>query len=444
MAADSGMMEGVSEDRMHGRMGLGLGWAAPKMVTEYDVNARLTFTDIKAHEYVDQPVTMAAKVQVLARLIRAASNMIVYTGAGISTSSGIDDYATKAKTDSVTAQDRPILRDWKEARPTRAHRVLVALAEAGLLKHWVQQNHDSLPQKAGYSQRELNEIHGSLHDPANPIVPYEGVLRDDLFVWMHTWQERADLCLAMGTSMSGFNADDLPLSIGRRFVNDATGLGLVIINLQQTAHDGESALRIFGKLDDVLSLLADELGLSHTIKPMDTEYHPNICKGCLIDEDVFQVPFDSEGQRSETETTIWDLRLGRHVVLTGGPYQGDIGVITGKSPEGHYSIAFRNSVNRVLGVRRRPFTLWLGSWWLEMATHGHGICPGSTIPLLSVSEDVVANLSAAEATLPVVHDFSKYQTMQKIGLPQQVIRQKMQCDEIPLRLIDEYFSGRGM
>ena len=60
-------------------------------------------------------------------------------------------------------------------------RALAAMDRTGRLAMWVQQNHDSLPQKAGYPQHALNEIHGSLHDPANPIVPYEGSLRDDLY-----------------------------------------------------------------------------------------------------------------------------------------------------------------------------------------------------------------------------------------------------------------------
>jgi len=129
------------------------------------------------------PEVLAAKVAALAALIRTSNNFIAYTGAGISTAAGIDDYATKAKNNGsvTTTEDRPKITDWKKARPTRTHRVMAALYEAGHLKHWVQQNHDSLPQKAGYPQHALNEIHGSLHDPANPVVPYEGSLRDDLF-----------------------------------------------------------------------------------------------------------------------------------------------------------------------------------------------------------------------------------------------------------------------
>lgn len=43
--------------------------------------------------------------------------------------------------------------------------MLVALSRAGYLKHWVQQNHDGLPQKAGYPQEHINEIHGAWFDP---------------------------------------------------------------------------------------------------------------------------------------------------------------------------------------------------------------------------------------------------------------------------------------
>mmetsp|Transcript_168148 Transcript_168148/g.535085 ORF Transcript_168148/g.535085 Transcript_168148/m.535085 type:complete len:86 (+) Transcript_168148:411-668(+) len=80
---------------------------------------------------------------------------------------------------------------------------MARLHAAGLLHHWINQNHDSLPQKAGFPQHALNEIHGGLHDPANPIVPYQGNLRDDLYNWMQQWQRDADLCLALGTSLSG-------------------------------------------------------------------------------------------------------------------------------------------------------------------------------------------------------------------------------------------------
>ena len=48
----------------------------------------------------------------------------------------------------------------------------------------MQQNHDGLPQKAGYPQQHLNEIHGAWFDPTNPVVPMSGTLREDLMTWL--------------------------------------------------------------------------------------------------------------------------------------------------------------------------------------------------------------------------------------------------------------------
>ena len=62
----------------------------------------------------------------------------------------------------------------------------------------------------------------------------------------------ADLVLVLGTSLGGLNADQVPLKTADRSkINLDYGkggaLGMVIINLQQTPHDGKSTLRIFGK-----------------------------------------------------------------------------------------------------------------------------------------------------------------------------------------------------
>merc|ERR1712078_397048 len=94
-----------------------------------------------------------------------------------------------------------------EAQPTFTHRALVALHEAGLVRYWVQQNHDGLPQKAGLPQSAINEIHGAWYDPSNPVVAMNGSLRSDLFKEMLEWEEKTDLTLSMGTSMCGMNSD---------------------------------------------------------------------------------------------------------------------------------------------------------------------------------------------------------------------------------------------
>jgi len=375
------------------------GWTDPKCVTEFNVAARDYCSEkIEAHEFMDEEDTLQAKVMMLASLVRRSSNLVAFTGAGISTAAGIDDYASKAKEASVTSAGKPVVKDWKRAQPTRAHRVLAAMYETGLLKHWVQQNHDSLPQKAGYPQHALNEIHGSLHDPANPIVPYEGSLRDDLFDWLHSWQERSDLVLALGTSLSGFNVDSLAAAAADKAAA-GDGFGLVIVNLQRTPYDDGCSLRIFAKIDEVLERLATCLMIDERVRPMGTEFTPSFPEGAVIGEDVFRVPFDGVSGRpvphEQTDRwSTWDLRAGRRLKLTGGPYEGDIGRVMEKSVDGAYRIRFEDSIHPVFNVKRRPFSLWMGSWWLQEATHGHGIVSGGRIPVVNVADDVDVDGSA--------------------------------------------------
>ena len=169
----------------------------------------------KAHEYFDAPDVLLAKVKALADLIRRSRHMCAYTGAGISTSSGINDYASKAGAKSVAVGQQVMkkLASPLLASPTISHRVLAAMHPTHL-KHWCQQNHDGLPQKAGFPQEALNEIHGAWFDPSNPVVPMSGNLRDDLIERLMEWEAKADLVLVLGTSLSGMNADRMVRSFG--------------------------------------------------------------------------------------------------------------------------------------------------------------------------------------------------------------------------------------
>ena len=99
---------------------------------------------------------------------------MIYSGAGISTAAGIGQ-AARSGNDKMTGGATT------DASPTLTHLVLATLKEKGLVHTWIQQNHDGLPQKAGWPQEDIIEIHGSWYDPSNPVVCYDGNLRDDLF-----------------------------------------------------------------------------------------------------------------------------------------------------------------------------------------------------------------------------------------------------------------------
>jgi hypothetical protein len=202
--------------------------------------------------------------------------------------------------------------------------------------------------------------------------------------------------------------DSLPENAALR-ARAGKGLGLVIVNLQQTPYDELTSLRIYAKLDDVMSLLARELGIVDLVKPMDHNHRPECAEGSVVEDDVFLVPFDEEGNPSPKKI-VWDLREGRLVKLTGGPYAGDVGRIMTKNDAGHYRIRFENSVNHTFNVKRRPFSLWLGAWWLEEATRGFGICPGGKIPFVNVAEsDQIVEVQHDEPVVmkPVQKPFSK-------------------------------------
>jgi len=229
-------------------------------------------------------------------------------------------------------------------------------------------------------------------------VPYEGELRGDLLEWMVRWQERSDLCLALGTSLSGFNVDQVA-EVARQKFAQGLSKGLVIVNLQQTPYDYGCTLRIFAKIDKVLELLASALQITHLVRSNDYMYVPDVPVAACLTEDVVLVPFDEHGEPSlNGGTMVWDLRVGRRVRLTGGPYKGDVGTVKEKSADGHYRIRFEESIHPCFNVKRRPFSLWLGSWWLQQATHGIGIVPGGRIPLVNVETTAVTAIKTEMPT----------------------------------------------
>ena len=181
------------------------GWSLPEVTAHASQQARPGYDSCAAHEYTDREDVLAAKIKVLANLIRKSKKFVVYSGAGISTAAGIGDYASRAENSQGFrgSVERPKVWSEFDAQPTLAHRVITQLFHEGYLKYWVQQNHDGLPQKAGFPQEFINEIHGAWYDPSNPVVQMSGSLRDDFFSDMMEWEKSADLCLAVGTSLAG-------------------------------------------------------------------------------------------------------------------------------------------------------------------------------------------------------------------------------------------------
>lgn len=69
-----------------------------------------------------------------------------------------------------------------------------------------------------------------------------------------TFLQRTDLCLCLGTSLSGMNADRVAETPANKSLSDPEVLGTIIVNIQKTRLDSVSALRIWGKLDEVFAV----------------------------------------------------------------------------------------------------------------------------------------------------------------------------------------------
>lgn len=248
----------------HGHLFAATQLDAPSVAATSDELARPNYDSGEANEYLDSPATLALKCRAIAALMRSRRRRLVYTGAGISTASGISDYASRAATSVAPHKRRTSnsTRNRLDAQPTAAHHAISALYEAGLVQHWLQQNHDRLAQKAGYPQAKLNEVHGAWGDAKNRVLMMDEMLRGDLHAWMCRWAARTDCVLALGSSLCGMSADAVCAGAAARG-------GLVICSLQRTPYDDVAAVRVYALLDDFMRILCAALGVKPHSRTME-------------------------------------------------------------------------------------------------------------------------------------------------------------------------------
>lgn len=131
------------------------------------------------------------QIEELTGLISGASNILLFTGAGISTGSGIQDFRgpngvwkkrNPVYYDEFMSSETARLEHWdqkleawpsfQKARPTPCHLAAVDLEKAGKLELLVTQNIDGLHSKAGTPVGKLVEIHGT-----NTLIECQRCLR---------------------------------------------------------------------------------------------------------------------------------------------------------------------------------------------------------------------------------------------------------------------------
>lgn len=264
----------------------------------FGIKQTLEKKDPEWQEYFDKDEDIFESAKITAKMIKESKHMVAYTGAGISTSSGIGDY--RGPTGVWTLRDQGKSSEggisMKEAKPTYSHYALTELIKKGYLKHIISTNVDGLHLRSGTSIENINELHGNTYkkkctNPKCENIVYNGVNGskesivscpkcsskvsstivnfgdsipeiDIKICKEHT--SKQDLALVLGTSLQVSPSNMFP------FQSFKNGGKIVIVNLQKTPLDKYS-LKVYAKCDQFMKLVMQELGLDK----FDLEYDWN-------------------------------------------------------------------------------------------------------------------------------------------------------------------------
>ena len=235
----------------------------------------------------------------LKALLDAAQRVVVFTGAGISTESGIPDFRSPT---GIWTRMKPIMfqdylasaevrrEGWRrkfenhhvlaEAEPNRGHRAVARLVREGRCSAVITQNIDGLHQASGIPERQVIELHGNstyahcldcgaryelealraefvATGDVAPCRQCDGILKPATISFGQAMPEgpmqraqqeslACDLFLVLGSSLVVYPAAGFP-QLARR-----NGARLVILNREATEQDDTAELVIHAGIGDVL------------------------------------------------------------------------------------------------------------------------------------------------------------------------------------------------
>jgi len=355
----------------HGRMG-NQAWAMPSLVSKSTEVVREDHGNtIQANEFLDSPEVLEEKIKLIASLLQKSKRTSMYCGAGLSKESGLKDAASRGT--SLVFQNT--LVNGLFASPNFSQICLARLHKINLIQKFFTQNHDGLLQKAGIPQEHVIEIHGGWYDPSNPPVKYTETLKTDLLQQLVHEAQETDLLLVLGTSLSGMTADKIAEKVSGRSISQKS-LGIVIINLQQTRLDHVSSVRVWSKLSDAFKILEKFLNLDEVANPVWMPSTTNNDSNNKNDNtsnkndsigDIFQIPYDDKGQKSETLHAL-DLSIGATLIIA-DPHASNFGcvlTVTEKDKAGDWVLMEQEQADDESGSgikkRRR-----LHRWWVDVA-----------------------------------------------------------------------------
>ncbi len=243
-----------------------------------------------------------------AELVRNAKQILVFTGAGLSTESGIPDFRSPGGIwerydpedfyyQKIVSDERARENYWrmstefydtmKKAVPNNAYKAIREMEEMGKILSVVTQNIDSLHQRAGTDPAKVIEIHGTafsvsclscgkrydreaIHlrilagEKAPSCDDCKGVLKPETVSFGQAMPEdkmaeafrcarHCDLCLVLGSSLVVYPAASIPAEAV------AGGARLMIVNRDKTPLDQEADVVIRGSLGEVLTKLMEQV-----------------------------------------------------------------------------------------------------------------------------------------------------------------------------------------
>jgi NAD-dependent SIR2 family protein deacetylase len=211
------------------------------------------------------------RIKKLAQWMFESRYLVVFTGAGISTESGLPDF--RGPDGIWTRQEKglpPKTRAFTSVEPNAGHRAIVELQSLGKLKFLISQNVDNLHLRSGIRPELLAELHGNVAKLrcqrcdtqvdkslgldlckcggrlVSSVVNFGDPLpQKDLEDSFHH-SSRCDLFVVVGSSLVVSPANEMPKVALR------SGARLAIINQGETPMDRSCHLRFEEKIGEVL------------------------------------------------------------------------------------------------------------------------------------------------------------------------------------------------
>ena len=217
-------------------------------------------------------VGLDTRINTLADWMFGAKNLVVFTGAGISTESGLPDFRGPDGIWTRQARGLPLpRRDFSSVEPNAGHMAIVELQKLGKLSFLISQNIDNLHLRSGITPDLLAELHGNVTKLrckrcqaevdesagldtcpcggrlVSSVVDFGQTLPGKALADSYWHSQHCDLFIVVGSSLVVYPAADMP----REAVQ--CGARLVIINEGETPLDRLAHLRFDERIGEVLA-----------------------------------------------------------------------------------------------------------------------------------------------------------------------------------------------